>query len=314
MGCNSSTTTVVIPPVIPDESIESVPEREDAHLMSSQLFKELLLQMNENERSEIISYCPDLYTEENIADLIAINPQLNDLTNYMREKIQDDNPFFAMGRLMLEMGLYERAEYFYLKTLPKEKENWIRQAAVLNNLGKIYHDQDKLDKALEYYEKAMKLQRQYLPENHSSLSADYSNIGTVYQKQNKLDLALNYFQRALKIEMNSSESDKELIALFNNNIGLVYNDQKKFSQALIYHEKCLQMNEKILPSTHPSLALSHHNLAISLFPLGRLREALDHAQKAIQITSQSLPNGHSQRTAHQDLLNVIQKRMQVNKL
>jgi tetratricopeptide (TPR) repeat protein len=313
MGCNSSTNTAVIAATLPTQParietpIKNAPQ-EDAYLMYSQLFQELLSQMQETDRSEVISYCLDLYTEENTYDLIAANPQLLALTDYMRAQIQDENPLFALARLMSEIGSYDRAEYFYLKTLPTEKANWIRQAAVLNNLGKIYNDQDKSDQALEYYEKAVKLQRQYLPEDHPALSADYSNIGTVYQKQRKLDLALEYFQRALKIEMKATKPDEELIALFNNNIGLIYNDQKKFSEARNYHEKSLQMNEKLLPATHPSLALSHHNLAISLFSLGRLNEASDHAQKAIQITSQSLPNGHPQRIAHQDLLNTIQNK------
>jgi tetratricopeptide (TPR) repeat protein len=309
MGCNSSTATPIVSPVLPIK-IEDKNENENAHLMYSQLFKEILLQMNESDRSIVISYCPDLYTEENISDLIATNSQLIDMMNYMREKIRDENPLFAMGRLMLEMGSYDRAEYFYLKTLPTEKANWIRQAAVLNNLGKIYYDQDKYDQALEYYEKAIKLQREHVPEDHPTFSTDYSNIGTVYQKQQKLDLALEYFQRALEIEMNALKPDEELIALFNNNIGLIYNDEEKYSQGLIYHEKCLQMNEKLLPSTHPSLALSHHNLAISLFPLGRSDQALDHVQKAIDITSQSLPNGHPQIVAHQDLMNTILQRIQ----
>ena len=308
MGCNASKATLVVLPIQPTKIENS--SKGDAQIMYSQLFKELLSQMNENDRSNIISYCSDLYTEENLQDLIDTNPQLMNLTNYMREKIKDENPLFALGRLMLEMGSYERAEYFYLKALPTEQHDWIRQAALLNNLGKVYQEQEKHTKALEYYEKAVKIQREHFPEDHPALSADYSNIGSVYQKQNKLDLALEYFQRALKIEMNSSDPDEELIALFNNNIGLIYNDQKNFAKGLIYHEKCLQMNEKILPSTHPSLALSHHNLAISLLSLNRFNDALNHAQKAIYITSQSLPNGHPQRTAHQDFIDTIQNKMQ----
>jgi tetratricopeptide (TPR) repeat protein len=315
MGCKSSKFNSVVPiqSVKIEEPIENNPrknEKDDVYLMYSQIFKELLSQIKASDRSKIISYCSDLYTEEDTYDLIATNPQLMNLTDYMRTKIKDENPLVALGRLMLEMGSYDRAEYFYLEGLPIEKNNSLRQAAILNNLGKIYHDQDKYDQALEYYEDAVKIQRNYFPEDHSTFSTDYNNIGTIYQKQKKIDLALEYFQRALKIEMKASKPDEELIALFNNNIGLIYNDQKNFSQGLIYHEKCLQMNEKLLPSTHPSLALSHHNLAISLFSLARFDEALYHAQKAIDITSQSLPIGHPQRVAHQDLINAIHQRIQ----
>lgn len=302
MGCNTSTSTAVVSPIV-------IKSKEGSSLMYSQLVKELVDRMNETERKHVMSYCSDIYTDDYLLDSITMDSDLYNLTNYMRDKIEDDNPLCSMGRLMIEMGSYNRAEHFYLKTLPVENENWMRRSAILNNLGKIYHDQDKLDEALEYYEKSVKLQCEHVPEDHPSLSADYSNIGTVYQKQKRYDLALEYFQRALNIEMKSPKPDEELIALFNNNIGLIYNDRKEFSQGLIYHEKCLQMNEKLLPSTHPSLALSHHNLAISLFPLGRFNEARLHAQKAIDITSHSLPDGHPQRSAHKQLLNAIEKRM-----
>ncbi|CAF1154186.1 unnamed protein product [Didymodactylos carnosus] len=161
MGCNQSTATAIVsptPPVEPakiKEETENSPRKDDTYLMYCQLFKELLSEMNENDRSKVISYCSDLYTEENISDLIPTNPELINLTDYMREKIKDENPLFAMGRLMLEMGSYDRAEYFYLKALPREKQNWIRQSALLNNLGKTYQEQEKYEQALEYYEKAV---------------------------------------------------------------------------------------------------------------------------------------------------------------
>ena len=314
MGCHSSTSILILPTTHVNENLDDgteKKEKEHVHLMYCQLFRELLSKMNETDRSNVISHCPDLYIdEENLAQSISNNEQLIDLMNYLRDKIADENPLVALGRLMLEMGSYDRAEYFYLQTLPIEQDNWMRQAAILNNLGKISHDQEKYDQALKYYESALELQRKHISDDHPSLSTDYSNIGTVHQQQNRPELALNYFQRALKIQMHATTPDEELIALFHNNIGLIYNEQEKFSQGQIHHEKCLQMNEKLLPSTHPSLALSHHNLAISLVGLGRTSDAFDHIEKAIEITSQSLPNNHPQRIAHQELLSTIRKRIQ----
>lgn len=305
MGCNSSSPIQPIdeiPQPIEDHSISN--ERDDVHRMYCQLFRELLSQMNDIDRMDAIAHCPDLYIEDSITN----NEDSMKLMNYLREKIEDQNPLVSMGRLMLEMGSYDQAEYFYLKTFPIEQNNWIRQAAILNNLGKISHDQEKYSQALDYYEKALKLQREYLPDDHPSLSTDYSNIGTIYQQQNQSELALNYFQRALNIEINGSKPDEELIALFHNNIGLIYNDQEKFSQALLHHQKCLEMNDRLLPSTHPSLALSHHNLSISLFSLDRWDEAFEHIQIAMDIVSHSLPHTHPQRLAHEELFNSMKKR------
>ncbi|CAF0814443.1 unnamed protein product [Adineta steineri] len=314
MGCNTSTTAVAPTMTVqPTKTAQSTVthefnKKDDVQLMYSQLFKEFLSQMSENDRSTVISFCPDLYTNDNLSDLISTNPELLNRTNIMRKKLIDENPTVSMGRLMLEMGSYDRAEYLYFKAIHQEKNNWKRLTVVYNNLANVYYKEGKYDKALTYYHKSLSIQQKHLPENDSSLSIDYNNIAIVYETQKNYDLALQFFQSALILEMKASKPDEKLIAFLNNHIGLIHNEQQNFAQGLIYHERNLRINEKLFPATHPSLALSHHNIAISLFSLGRSDEALNHTQKAIQIASQTLPDDQPQIIAHRELLNAIQKK------
>ncbi|CAF1049606.1 unnamed protein product [Adineta steineri] len=248
MGCNTSTTAVAptttvqptktahstmtvhptktIQPTITHESNK----KDDAHLMYSQLFKEFLSQMSENDRSTVISFCPDLYTNDNLSDLISTNPELLNRTNIMRKKLIDENPTVSMGRLMLEMGSYDRAEYLYFKAIHQEKNNWKRLTVVYNNLANVYYKEGKYDKALTYYHKSLSIQQKHLPENDSSLSIDYNNIAIVYETQKNYDLSLQFFQSALMLEMKASKPDEKLIAFLNNHIGLIHNEQQNFAQ------------------------------------------------------------------------------------
>ncbi|UJR16636.1 hypothetical protein I4U23_003536 [Adineta vaga] len=135
MGCCKSSTAAVVTPTVQPLSTEEFDEKDDANLMYSQLFKELVEQIPEHDRSKVISYCPDLYTKRNLGILISTKPQLLDHTNLMRRKIQDKNPLFALGHLLLEMGSYDRAEYFYLKSLSQRTNDWKHLSIIYNNLS-----------------------------------------------------------------------------------------------------------------------------------------------------------------------------------
>ncbi|CAF1516568.1 unnamed protein product, partial [Adineta steineri] len=97
MGCNTSTTAVAPTMTVqPTKTAQSTVthefnKKDDVQLMYSQLFKEFLSQMSENDRSTVISFCPDLYTNDNLSDLISTNPELLNRTNIMRKKLIDEN-------------------------------------------------------------------------------------------------------------------------------------------------------------------------------------------------------------------------------
>ena len=77
-------------------------------------------------------------------------------------------------------------------------------------------------KALEYYEKSLKINIATLGEQHSSTGDSYNNIGLIYYSMGQYQKALEYHENSLKIniatigERHSSTGDSY------NNIGSVY--------------------------------------------------------------------------------------------
>ncbi len=76
---------------------------------------------------------------------------------------------------------------YYEKTLNiksqfYENEDNINLANILNNLGNVYQQQGKYNRALTYYEKSLKIQRKfYNDDNNIKLANTFNNIGNIYQ-------------------------------------------------------------------------------------------------------------------------------------
>ncbi|CAF1589293.1 unnamed protein product, partial [Rotaria magnacalcarata] len=58
-------------------------------------------------------------------------------------------------------------------------------------------------KALEYYEKSLKIREISLPPTHPDLAQSYNNIGTTYYGMGEYSKALSYLEKALAIYRNS---------------------------------------------------------------------------------------------------------------
>ena len=227
--------------------------------------------------------------------------QLMELTQHLRKTIEDVNPIYQFGRLMLEMDELKTAEKFYQSALEKMTE-WRQHATILHQLGTLCDAQKELDRALEYFQSSLRIYRDHVSDDDPLLSCTYNNIGLTYAKQKKHDLSLEYLHRALNIELAASQPKQENISRNYNNIAAVLSDQDKDAEALIYYQRAFDIKLETFPCIHPTIALSYSNIAASLHSLKRLNEALEYQQKAVDIDLQSLPPGHTQTLQHQQLL------------
>jgi len=100
----------------------------------------------------------------------------------------------------------------------------------LNNLGGIYVQKRELDRALNYYREALKLDPKYIFSHY--------NVGGVYESLGKINLAIDSHNNALKINKNFHLSLCKIIALkrylcdwtdFNQKFDNYKNDKTKFS-------------------------------------------------------------------------------------
>jgi tetratricopeptide (TPR) repeat protein len=219
------------------------------------------------------------------------DPQLQELTKSMQEDTEGPTGWFRLGRLMMKIAQYDKAEQVFEMIVDRttdEKE----KGEIYHNLGWIKYDQGKYTEAITYYEKSLKIRQKTLPADHPNLAASYSSIGSVYNNMSEYSKALSYYEKALEIRQKTLPAIHPDFAQSYNNIGAMYDNMDEYSKALPYYEKALQIWQKTLPANHPSLAASYNNIGSVYDNIGEHSKALLYYEKALQIWQKTLPANH----------------------
>ncbi len=124
--------------------------------------------------------------------------------------------------------LTKRENYIYLKYL----------GAAFNNKGFISDQIGKADKAITYYEVALKIQEFII--DKKGMAYSLNNIAYVYDNLGDVPKALEYMHRALKIQ--EEIQDRVGIAISLINIGNVLRAHGQELKAIEYFNKGLKIN------------------------------------------------------------------------
>ena len=164
--------------------------------------------------------------------------------------------------------------------------------SVYDNIGYVYKNNGNLDKALEYYEKAIAISENILGKEHPSTALSYNNIGLVYHSKGDYDKALEYYEKAKDIREKVLGKEHPYTASSYNNIGGVYDSKGDLDKALEYYEKALAIKEKVLGKEHPDTAGSYNNIGGVYDSKGDPDMALDYYEKAKDIREKVLGKEH----------------------
>ncbi len=128
-----------------------------------------------------------------------------------------------------------------------------------NNLGIAYLKQNRLDKAVNEFITALKLE--------PALAEAHNNLGTLYLRQNRLDEAVNEFIAALKLKPDYADA--------HYNLGLVYMAQNRIDEAV---------NEfNIVVELKPDDAEAHNNLGAAYANQSRIDKAVNEFITALKL-------------------------------
>lgn len=125
-----------------------------------------------------------------------------------------------------------------------KKEN--NESNLSNNyllLGSCYRLSDSLDKAIDYYKKALEIAEIINKDrdNSSQIAKIYMNLGISYKKNKKYNKAeINYKKALYLFRLNENKNDSELSAIYNN-LADLYKDTRKFNKSIEY----LELSKKI---------------------------------------------------------------------
>jgi tetratricopeptide (TPR) repeat protein len=180
------------------------------------------------------------------------------------------------GDIMMARKMYREAIDFY-KPLSE------KSAMLANKTGIAYHQLLDLDNARKYYQRAIKLRREY-PEA-------LNNLGTVYYAQKSYKRAIDQYRKALRITPQS--------ASVLSNLGTAYFARKKYEEALGFYQQALAIDPNVFEtrSSNGSVIQSRSVEEKAKFDyyLAKTYAKAGDVERAIQYVRRSLEEGFKEK-------------------
>ncbi|MBC7101588.1 tetratricopeptide repeat protein [Methanothermobacter sp. KEPCO-1] len=162
---------------------------------------------------------------------------------------------YSLGKIalgLIEKEEYEKAINVYRLLISKTEKD-------LFNIGFCFTQNKEYQKALKYYDKALKINPEY--------AEAWNNKGIILKELKKYKKALKCYNKALEI-------NPELIEAWNNK-GTTLQELGKYEEALECYNKALEINQKSIETlTYKGITLSK---------IGKYKKALKCFDKALKI-------------------------------
>jgi serine phosphatase RsbU (regulator of sigma subunit)/Tfp pilus assembly protein PilF len=212
------------------------------------------------------------------------------LTNLGAARYYQGN-FEKAGEVWIEgIEVLKHMEDLYVDDSVKRVKIKENLATLLNNVGVIYKNQGKYDKAIEYYQENLRIHEEL--GNLLSMARSHANIGNVYFyfgiDYNK---ALEYYNTALELfrqhSAGSSLSAESItfgvsgIANTYLNIGMVYKVLKNMGLAIDNFRKALRVFREL--DDKPGIANTENQMGLVYLEGGSYEEALTASMNALTI-------------------------------
>ncbi len=196
----------------------------------------------------------------------------NSNQNTNQEKISKNGPQLLEAAVRAhQTGDIKNAEMLYLAAI----NSGFNHEIAYSNLGVIYKNTGRREKAVEVYEHAIAI--------NPSFASAYTNLGNLYKDLGNLNQALAFTLKSLELKPENPDS------LYN--LGCIYKDLGNLDQALTSTIKSLELK----PDNH----VAHMNL-------GGIYKDLGYLDKALASTLQSLELKPDNFAAHRNLGSIYQ--------
>ncbi len=185
-----------------------------------------------------------------------------------------------IGAVYDALGEKQKALDYYQQALHLDRAVGDRsgEANTRNNIGGVYSDLGEKQKALDYFQQALPLWRAV--GNRSGEAVTLNNIGAVYDALGEKQKALDYYQQALPLRRAVGDRSGEAITL--NNIGRVYDALGEKQKALDYYQQSLPLSRAV--GDRAGEAVTLNNIGFVYDDLGEKQKALDYYQQSLPLS------------------------------
>ncbi|MDM1550387.1 tetratricopeptide repeat protein [Empedobacter falsenii] len=207
------------------KSINSFKKYPDENFILSKLYvsKYKSLEQNPLEKAKIDDYTIALNYAKKSKDIISISSIYNDIGNFYN----------------IKKNSIKTAEQYYNKSfqLSKQVKDKVAKRTLefyfYSNSGNIYLDQNKFDKALDFYNKGLEITT---PKDSLVLCALNNSIGYTYALMGKNKEAIDYYNISEKYSKNNDISEYQRITIYTN-IYEAYEKLKQYENTIQYLKK-----------------------------------------------------------------------------
>lgn len=189
------------------------------------------------------------------------------LLNSLIENCNDEALWPKYNDFMLKMAENGNGSNFYL----------IYQAAALNNIGYDSDNKGDVNKAIDYYTRALKLREK--AGDKKGIAESTNNLGSLYSYQNDTRAAIACYEKAVKLYEEIGDIQGSAQSL--NNMGNGYNNIGNHQKAIEYNVKALHIQEKYNDKLGMSNSLD--NLGIAYEEVGDTNKAIEYYSKSLEI-------------------------------
>ncbi len=190
----------------------------------------------------------------------------------------------------LESGIQHLEEALKNKKFQETKDLFTAQA--LNDLGYSYYLKGDYDRAIEFFNEALKIKLKVLGKEHPDIAGAYNNMGVAYADKGDYDRAIEFFNRALEIYQKVLGEKHPNIAVTYNNLGLAYWNKGNYDRAIEFFKKALEIYLKVLGEEHPYTAETYDNLGAVYGMKGDYNRAIEFFHRALTVFERRLGGCH----------------------
>jgi len=203
-----------------------------------------------------------------------------------KEDIELVKYYNYFGMSYSDIGDFDKALIWFDKALKIGRYDFI-----YNNKAIAFSRQDKLYEALEMYHELRIYYEEKYGKDDTNTAASYSNIGKKHYDLNENETALKWYNDAKKIYEKHNIMDTDVATLYHN-IGVLYSNQDNIDEAFKYFEKSLNIKKNELGDEHLITAETYYELAILYNKNKYYKDALELYQKVMNIRIKMLPEDH----------------------
>lgn len=202
--------------------------------------------------------------------------------------------YFHKGNSFLEERKLDSALVYFKKALPiyKRAETWERTLITYNKIAETYITGEQNDKAYDFTDQAIKINRTKLDNRSPEVASSYQLIGDFYSRKYDFEKALEFANKSLEIRQKLLGENDPKIALSYNNIARVYGRMGQIEKALTLFFKSLEIYQFNYGKTSHKLISVCSNIALVYTILEDYKKSSEYLKKALVCAKSKYKEDH----------------------